>query len=105
VGVHCTEFLSGIDLIAYLQDNQAEASLIILDIQMPVLDGQEVFRIIRNNDLVHHSVPVIAVTANAFDEDIQSYLTAGFDQVLSKPISKKSVVSCLNDILRHPPCD
>lgn len=60
---------------------------ILMDIQMPVMDGYEATRAIRNIlDAVDVHIPIIAMTANAFAEDRQNSLAAGMDAHLAKPI-------------------
>ena len=69
--------------------------MILMDVQMPVMDGYEATRRIRRLDRedVKH-IPVIAMTANAFEEDIRAALQAGMDAHFSKPID----VDRLNDL-------
>jgi signal transduction histidine kinase/FixJ family two-component response regulator len=57
--------------------------LILMDIQMPVMDGIEAIKLLKN---IGCGSPIIALTANAMSHEIKSYLTAGFDDFLSKPI-------------------
>ena len=60
--------------------------LIFMDIQMPVMDGIEALRRIREMEAAgRRSVPVIAVTAHAMDEDRKAFLAEGFDGYIAKP--------------------
>lgn len=59
--------------------------LVLLDINLPGIDGLEVIKQIRLNDDIAH-IPVVAVTANALPSDIQIYNDAGFDEILIKPL-------------------
>ncbi|MEM6679163.1 MAG: response regulator, partial [Pseudomonadota bacterium] len=68
--------------------------LVLLDIQLPVLDGLEVTRRLRADG---YTVPLIALTANARAADRATYLNAGMDGYLAKPIK----VDDLYAILRH----
>lgn len=61
--------------------------MVIMDIMMPVMDGYEAARRIRKlADPVHANKPIIAMTANAFEEDVKAALAAGMNEHLSKPI-------------------
>ena len=61
--------------------------MILMDIQMPVMNGYEATRRIRSLDRPDaKSVPIIAMTANAFREDIEKALDAGMDDVATKPL-------------------
>ena len=64
-----------------------ELDLILMDIMMPVMDGYEAARRIRKlADPVHANKLIIAMTANAFEEDVKAALAAGMNEHLSKPI-------------------
>lgn len=71
--------------------------LILMDILMPVMDGLDATRAIRSHEETHglEPVPVIAVTANAFDVDKERSLEAGCTDFLPKPIRKKDIFSCI----------
>ena len=58
--------------------------LILMDINMPVMDGMEAIRLIKEK---HPELPIIALTANAFDSDRQLAYEAGCNEFLPKPIS------------------
>lgn len=60
----------------------AGADLVLMDINMPVMDGYEAFRLIRELS----AVPVIALTAYAFETDRRRMFDAGFDDCLAKPL-------------------
>ena len=66
--------------------------LVLMDIKMPVMDGLEATKVIKEK---HPDLPIIALTANAFDSDRQLALEAGCDDFLSKPVSSES---CLKTI-------
>lgn len=64
-------------------------SLVLMDIQMPVMDGYEAAKTIRELDRSDvKTLPIIAVSANAFEEDVQKSLEAGMNEHISKPINK-----------------
>ena len=69
-------------------------------IQMPVMDGYEAAgRIRRLNDPELSSIPIIAMTANAFDEDRKAAARCGMNGFISKPIDLKELIHALNSIL------
>ena len=71
--------------------------LILMDIQMPVMDGLEAARRIRALERKDAgSVPIVAMTANAFVEDVQDSLKAGMDAHISKPLDADQVLHCLD---------
>ncbi len=74
--------------------------LVLMDIQMPVMDGLEATRRIRKLDRPDARVtPIIAMTANAFVEDVQRSRDAGMDEHLSKPLDMDQIFACLNRFL------
>ena len=74
--------------------------LVLMDIQMPVMDGLEATRRIRGLDRPDARVtPIVAMTANAFVEDVQRSRDAGMDEHLSKPLDMDQVFACLNRFL------
>lgn len=75
---------------------------ILMDVMMPVMDGLEAAKTIRLLDRPDaENVPIIAMTANAFEEDIKKTLAAGMNEHLSKPINKKLLVSSLSKYRRQ----
>ena len=74
--------------------------LILMDIQMPIMDGYEATRQIRAlEDSAKAVVPIVAMTANAFDEDRQKALEAGMNAHVPKPIDMVKLMDTLKDIL------
>jgi len=69
--------------------------LVFMDCQMPEMDGLEATRQIRAAHLAGRRLPIIALTANAFDEDRQLCLAAGMDDFLTKPLSKQPLIQAL----------
>ncbi len=65
--------------------HEADYALILMDIQMPVMDGETAARAIRALPR-HAGTPIVALTANAFDESRRACLAAGMDDFLVKPI-------------------
>ncbi len=78
----------------------AAYDVILMDVQMPVLDGYSATRAIRDSGLVRaKEIPIIALTANAFKEDADAALSAGMNGHLTKPIDEKKLFAVLSDYL------
>ena len=74
---------------------------VLMDIQMPIMDGYEATRTIRNlprKDV--KNLPIIAMTANAMEEDKESALTNGMNAHLSKPIDIDALIEVLEQFLK-----
>ncbi len=72
--------------------------LILMDIQMPVLDGLETTRIIRNEKKIHH-LPIIAMTAHAMAGDREKSLKAGMNAHLNKPVNPRKLYQVLRQFI------
>jgi len=97
---------NGLDALSQLQATDYDAA--ILDIQMPGLSGVEVTHAIRQYSTARRaSVPIIALTANAFEADQASYLAAGMNACLTKPFEEDDLCRLLVDLIssRSAPAD
>ena len=75
--------------------------VILMDIQMPVMDGYEAARLIRAlADTEKAQIPIIAVTANAFEEDRQLAMEAGMNGHLAKPYDIDAIMKTLSELLK-----
>lgn len=73
---------------------------ILMDVQMPVMDGYEATSRIRSmQDLDHAGIPIVAMTANVFEEDMRRCLEAGMDAFIAKPIETEKVIRTLTPVL------
>lgn len=73
---------------------------VIMDVQMPVMNGYDACRIIRNmDDEERRKIPVIAMTANAFAEDVRKAKEAGMNAHIAKPIDVKNMTDVLTEVL------
>lgn len=87
-------------LIAFDKFKNCCFDLIFMDIQMPVMNGYEATKCIREYEAVHSRIPIIiiAMTANAMAEDVDLCLNAGMDDYLSKPFKRNDVINILNKL-------
>lgn len=87
-GASCTIYHNGQEIAdAFKTVQPGEYDAILMDVQMPVMDGLEAARAIRSGENpLGKTIPILAMTANAFSEDIQNSLAAGMDAHISKPI-------------------
>ncbi|TGM24363.1 ATP-binding protein [Leptospira meyeri] len=73
-------------LDASLSHLENRYDIILMDIQMPVLDGMEATKIIRKRDDSYRNIPIIAITANSMDSQLNEYLENGMNGYVKKPI-------------------
>ena len=87
-GAACDIYPDGEALVkAFADVRPDEYNAILMDIQMPVMNGLDAARAIRSGkNPLGRTIPIIAMTANAFNEDVQSCLAAGMTAHISKPI-------------------
>ncbi|MDE6035903.1 MAG: transporter substrate-binding domain-containing protein [Ruminococcus sp.] len=87
--------------VEMIKNNPADKfDLILMDIQMPIMNGYEATKIIRElDDKEKANIPIVAMTANAFDEDRQEAINAGMNGHIAKPINIDTLMETLKDIL------
>jgi CheY-like chemotaxis protein len=96
--IDCAE--NGAEALRMFSARPDRYDLVFMDLQMPEMDGYEAVRGIRALETPHaREVPVIAMTANAFREDIERCLQAGMNGHLSKPLDYNSVMDTLRKYL------
>jgi len=87
-GFHIELAGNGLEAVEKYQAEPHKYSLIIMDIMMPVMDGLEATRQIRNFEQLNNlRVPIIALTANTFNADRERCLSYGMDDYLAKPLN------------------
>ena len=81
---------------------QKEYALILMDIQMPIMDGYTAIRMMRRIEerRALHRTPIVALTAHAYEADIRKCNEAGCDDHIAKPFKKKTLLQCLARHLR-----
>ena len=86
-------------LEAFEQSAPGDYDMILMDVQMPVMNGYEATKAIRNSSHeLAKTIPIIAMTANAFSEDIQRSLAAGMNAHISKPVDMKTLEKTIRSI-------
>ena len=99
-GAKCTICENGEEILkAFEQSAPGDYDMILMDIQMPVMNGYEATKAIRRSSHeLAKTVPIIAMTANAFSEDIQHSLAAGMNAHVSKPVEMKVLEKTIRSI-------
>lgn len=103
--------LKKINLSAHVVNNGEEVleklrefdyDLILMDVQMPKLDGIQTTKIIRDpeSDIKQKAIPIIALTALAMQDDEKKCIKAGMDQYLTKPIHPEKIITAISDIFK-----
>ncbi len=87
----------GVEVLEKLEEN--EYDIILMDIQMPRMTGDEAIRRIRASDAGYKDIPIIVLTANAMRGAAELYLLDGANAYLTKPVNLESMVSTISDIM------
>ena len=86
----------------FKENEEKYYSAILMDMMMPEMDGLEATKRIRKSSKKDaKSIPIIALTANAFDEDVQRSLQAGLNAHLSKPVKPEAVFEALETLIKE----
>jgi len=92
---------NGLEAVRMFSENPGKYDLILMDLQMPEMDGYEATRQIRAFEDPHaKTVPIIAMTANVFREDIEKCLESGMNGHIGKPIDLEDVLKELRHYLK-----
>lgn len=97
LGVEVTVVENGQLAVEALQDGQFDA--VMLDCQMPVMDGYTAAREIRKLDSPAAGLPIIAMTAHAMTGDREKCIAAGMDEYITKPVKKEAIAEVLARVL------
>jgi CheY-like chemotaxis protein len=90
---------------ARAEPNGCEADIILMDIEMPGMNGEDACRLIRAHEAAHPQmsrIPIIALTANSSPDQIARYLGAGMDAHIAKPIDWPSLVAAIDALVPGP---
>ncbi len=102
-GAECAIYSNGrllVDAFESIQPGDYDA--ILMDVQMPVMNGYEATAQIRNSvNPLGKTIPIIAMTANAFEEDVRRCLDAGMNAHVAKPIDMESLKHTLSGCIRN----
>ena len=102
LGASCEIYENGARVLdAFLDSKPGQYDLILMDIQMPKMNGYEATRAIRDsNHEMAHVIPIIAMTANAFTEDVQASMDAGMNAHIAKPLIMEEVIKVISRNLK-----
>ena len=92
---------NGVEAVEKIKESKpGDYDLVLMDVQMPLMDGGEATRQIRAlPDPALAKIPILAMTANAFEEDRKSALECGMNGFLSKPINIEELIAALSSLL------
>jgi CheY-like chemotaxis protein len=87
---------NGQEAVDIIKEHHGDIDLILMDLNMPVMDGYEAMRIIKSR---HPGIPIIAQTAYTLTEDRHKCMKAGFNDYISKPINRAALFRLVNENL------
>ncbi|MCL2067870.1 MAG: response regulator [Treponema sp.] len=94
---------NGLIAVSMFENNPVKYSLIVMDIDMPEMDGYKATESIRSLDIKRaKSIPIIAMTAKVFREDIESCLAAGMNDHIGKPIDQVNLLEKIDKYVHTP---
>jgi len=94
--------VNGREAVSKFKDNPGKYGLILMDIQMPEMDGFDATRTIRALGFKEaEAIPIIAMTANVFKEDVERCLESGMNSHLGKPVDLNELLRALGHYLAH----
>ncbi|SLM27673.1 hypothetical protein MTBBW1_1060024 [Desulfamplus magnetovallimortis] len=100
-GLSATTAFNGLEAITLMEKHLWD--IVIMDVQMPKMDGLEATRLIRNpeSNVQNHNLPIIALTAHAMKGDREKCLEAGMDDYLTKPVNPKLLMAAITKWAGH----
>ena len=97
LGAEVISYIGGVEFMKEFEEDDFD--LILLDIQMPEVDGYQVFNEIRSREK-YKEVPILAMTANVFTQDRESMMKEGFDGLLLKPFNETDLVKKILEFVK-----
>ena len=106
-GAGCDICTDGCQIVDKFEHSKpGEYDMILMDIRMPVMNGYEAAKAIRGSSHpMARKIPIIALTANAFSEDVQKSLAAGMTMHLTKPIDIELLSEAVHLYVSHTSCE
>jgi CheY-like chemotaxis protein len=93
----------GNEAVAMFKENPEKYSLILMDVNMPGMSGYDATKAIRALNLAKaQTIPIIAMTANVFKEDIEKCIECGMNGHTGKPVNLEALLEILNKYLKVP---
>jgi CheY-like chemotaxis protein len=96
LGVSCEIANNGQEAVDMLTSDD-KYDLVLMDIQMPILDGIQATKVIRQNGIT--KTPIIGVSAHAMKEDFDIAFESGMSSYLTKPIKRETVIDTINKFI------
>ena len=92
---------NGLETIKIFKENIGKINLILMDIQMPEMNGIDATKVIKK---INKQIPIIAQTAYALDGDMEKFIKAGCDDYISKPVNNDILLRKISDLFSktHP---
>lgn len=101
-GIKVTWAKDGLEAVMMVKENAVDCfDCILMDIQMPRMNGFEACKVIRSLPDDRNKIPIIALTANAFEENRKDCLDAGMSEHVSKPIKIQSLLQTIGSVLKE----
>lgn len=100
-GASCEICPNGVEIVnRFTEIKPGEIDMILMDVQMPVMNGYEATKAIRRSrNLLGQTIPIVAMTANAFADDIQQSMDAGMNEHISKPMDLQRLKKVVAELL------
>lgn len=99
-GYEIIETYDGKSAVELIKQNKDKIDLILMDLQLPEMDGIEVIKLIKSDDTTKH-LPVFVISAHAMESDMIKAMKAGCNNYITKPIQLQDFLEKINAFFRH----